>query len=367
MRDPRFWWREAGIVSSMLWPIAALYSAITAARMARKGWQADIPVICVGNFTLGGTGKTPTAIALAGWLKTEGETPFMLTRGYGGRLSGPVQVDPSLHRAEDVGDEPLLLARHAPVIVSRDRAAGAKLAIASGASVIVMDDGLQNPSVVKDLSIAVCDGRRGFGNACVFPAGPLRAKLARQFPFVQAVLTIGDGAGAAAINEAARSHHVPVVSGHLVPDAQAVEGLTGQKIYAFAGIGDPDKFFATLTQAGLTVTERESFPDHHLYAEDEAARILARCEREGLMPVTTEKDWVRLNGASGACGRLAAIARILPVSLRLSDEEALRGLLTRTLAARRSAQMKISATAATAAASPPAATHTLPGDRRSSI
>ena len=334
MRDPRFWWHKPGIAAYLLWPISAVYGAITAARMRRQGLHADIPVICVGNFTLGGTGKTPTAIAIAKLLIAEGEKPFFLTRGYGGRLSGPVRVDPSLHKAEDVGDEPLLLARQAPVIVSRDRAAGAVLATSSGASVIVMDDGLQNPSLMKDVSIAVADARRGFGNAFVFPSGPLRAPLAHQFEHVQAVLMIGKGAGVSQITDGAREHGIAVLQAQLEPSREAIKSFARRKAYAFAGIGDPEKFFMTLASADIEAMVKESFPDHHPYSEEDAGRILARCDSENLIPVTTEKDLARLAGSSGQRGRLAAEAKALPVSLVLDNSEGLRKLLRDALAAR---------------------------------
>jgi tetraacyldisaccharide 4'-kinase len=335
MRDPGFWWQKPGIAAYLLWPISVVYGAITASRMRRQGLRADVPVICVGNFTLGGTGKTPTAIAIAKLLAADGEKPFFLTRGYGGRLRGPIRVDLTQHKAEDVGDEPLLLARQAPVIVSRDRAAGAMLASSSGASVIVMDDGLQNPSLMKDLSIAVADARRGFGNAFVFPSGPLRAPLARQVEHVKAVLMIGKGAGVGQITDTARAHGCPVLSAQLEPSNDAIKSIGRSKAYAFAGIGDPEKFFMTLTSADIEAQVEESFPDHHPYSEDDATRILTRCDSEKLIPVTTEKDLARLAGSSGERARLAASARAIPVTLAFDNSEALRKLLRDALAAHR--------------------------------
>ncbi len=182
MREPAFWWRPAGLMSGLLSPLAAIYGAVAASRMARAGHDAGIPVICVGNPTLGGAGKTPTAIAVAQMLDAAGRRPFVLSRGYGGALAGPVQVDPAHHRATDVGDEPLLLARFAPTIVSRDRAAGADAARAAGAGAVVMDDGFQSPALRKDRSLLVVDGRRGIGNGKVFPAGPLRAATGAAAP-----------------------------------------------------------------------------------------------------------------------------------------------------------------------------------------
>src|SRR4051794_24351770 len=193
MREPSFWWRAGGLMSGLLSPLAAIYGAVAASRLARPGRTAGIPVVCVGNLTLGGAGKTPAAIAAARMLDAAGRRPFVLSRGYGGALAGPVQVDPARHRAAEIGDEPLLLARFAPTIVSRDRAAGADMARAAGAGSIVMDDGFQSPGLHKDRSILVVDGRRGIGNGWVFPAGPLRAPLDSQLRRAQALLVIGSG------------------------------------------------------------------------------------------------------------------------------------------------------------------------------
>lgn len=327
MRDPDFWWQKPGIAAWLLSPIALVYGAIAGRRMRGAGLRVGIPVICVGNFTLGGTGKTPTAIAIATFLAQRGESPFFLTRGYGGRLAGPVQVDPTTHRAVDVGDEPLLLARHAPTIVARDRAAGARFAQLAGASVIVMDDGLQNPSLHKDLSIAVVDAGRGCGNGYVFPAGPLRAPLDTQLLHVHAVLFVGEDAPATEITERARERGLPVLHGRLQPAQDVVASLQSQPVYAFAGIGNPDKFFATLRRAGVTPRVCEAYPDHHPYTDGEAERIVSRCASDNLVPVTTEKDLARLSGRDGPCGRLAAIAKAIPVTLVPDEPSGLPNLL----------------------------------------
>jgi tetraacyldisaccharide 4'-kinase len=199
-----------------------------------------------------------------------------------------------------------------------------------------MDDGLQNPSLHKDLAIAVVDGRRGFGNARVFPSGPLRAPLAAQFAKVHALLVVGKGTGASAIIDVARAYDRPVLHARLEPAPEALKVLVRRKALAFAGIGDPEKFFMTLASAGIEAKIEESFADHHPYSEDEAARILARCEAERLVPVTTEKDVARLTGQDGARGRLAAAAKAVPVSLVPDDPETLRKFLRETLAAARS-------------------------------
>lgn len=330
-RAPLFWWKPRGLLSRLLWPVAAFYGAIAGWRMRRSGQAARIPVICIGNFTLGGSGKTPTVIALAQWLKKTGETPFVLSRGYGGRRKGPLRVEAKNHRAADVGDEPLLIARHAPVIVARDRVMGAALAHDQGASLIVMDDGLQNPSLKKDIVVAVVDGRRGLGNTCVFPAGPLRAPLAAQLEHIDAILVIGTGEGAARITAIAGAHALPLFHARLEPDADALRAIGKARLLAFAGIGDPEKFFATLEDAGLTVAAREGFADHHPYSEADATRLLAQAERDKLLPLTTEKDRARLEGQTGALARLHERAKDLPVRLVIENEEALRGLLRRVL------------------------------------
>src|SRR5262249_23297735 len=265
MRAPAFWWRHPSWEAALLAPLAALYGAVVAQRMARSGRAAGVPVICIGGLTLGGAGKTPTALAVARLLADQ--PPFFLTRGYGGALAGPVVVDPGRHSARDVGDEALLLARVAPTVVARDRAAGAIAARTSGAGVIVMDDGFHSPAVAKDVSLVVVAADHGIGNGRVCPAGPLRAPLAAQLAKADALVVIGEGTAAAfapstaAVIAAAPS--LPVFRGRLAADVAALSALAGRPALAFAGIGHPDKFFATLAAAGIAVAARRPFPDHH--------------------------------------------------------------------------------------------------------
>jgi tetraacyldisaccharide 4'-kinase len=320
-REPAFWWHPPGLISGVLSPLAGAYGAVAAWRMAQPGRAAGIPVLCIGNLTLGGAGKTPAAIVVAQILATAGRRPIVLSRGYGGSLSGPVGVDPAHHRSADVGDEPMLLARVAPTIVSRDRAAGADAACVAGAGLIVMDDGFQNPALHKDRSILVVDGRRGIGNGKVFPAGPLRAPLKIQLRRAHAVLIIGVGAAGEAV--AARAERLPVFHGRLEPDAQALAVLKGRSVLAFAGIGDPEKFFSTLRDAGIEIGAAIPFPDHHRYRRFEARDLIERAGREGLVPVTTEKDMARLYGQDDLAA-LAGIARTLPVTLRVAEDAAFR-------------------------------------------
>jgi tetraacyldisaccharide 4'-kinase len=325
MREPPFWWRQTGLAAAMLTPIAALYGAVAARRLAHTGARVGVPIVCIGNLTVGGAGKTPAALAVAQLFKAGGETPVFLSRGYGGRLAGPVQVDPLQHAASDVGDEPLLLARAASTIVARDRVAGARAAVAAGASIIVMDDGFQNPSLAKDFSVLVVDGRRGIGNGRVIPAGPLRAPLGVQLDRAQALLVVGEGE-AAGLREEARRRALPVIRARLAPDAAFAASLAGKRVLAFAGIGNPEKFFATLRAAGVTVAAGRSFDDHHRYTQADVQTLCKEAERDGLALVTTEKDLARMQRDDGSA-ELAARSRALPVTLTFDDEEGFRKLL----------------------------------------
>jgi tetraacyldisaccharide 4'-kinase len=313
MQAPGFWWRKSGAAATLLSPFAAIYGSIAGRRLAQSGERAGVPVICIGNPTVGGAGKTPTAIAVARLLISAGERPAFLTRGFGGRLAGPVLVE-APHSANDVGDEPLLLARVARTIVARDRVAGAQHAIAAGATVVVMDDGFQNPSLAKDLSILVIDGTRGIGNGRVIPAGPLRAPLAPQLERAQAILIVGDGAGAMPTTK------LPTFHARLEPDRAALASLKNRRVLAFAGIGDPQKFFTMLAAAGINAQIQRGFADHHRYRADEAAALIAEAERHDLVLVTTEKDLARLQG-DPALAVLASRAHALPVELIVSEQD----------------------------------------------
>jgi tetraacyldisaccharide 4'-kinase len=317
MREPGFWWRGDGAAARLLAPAGAAYGLVAARRMAQPGQRAAAPVLCAGNLTVGGSGKTPTAIAVARILVAAGKRPFFLSRGYGGRLAGPVRVD--AQPADDVGDEPLLLARVAPTIVARDRPAGAAAAVQAGADAIVMDDGWQNPSLAKDLVIAVLDGRRGIGNGRLFPAGPLRAPLEFQLDRADVLLVIGPpGSGAEPAIAAGQRRNLPRFDGELAPQPAAIARLAGARVLAFAGIADPGKFFATLEANDITVAERRSFPDHHRFTVGDIAELLARSDRERLALVTTEKDLARLTGDPRAI-ELVRRTSALPVTLVIRD------------------------------------------------
>ncbi|ODN71623.1 tetraacyldisaccharide 4'-kinase [Methylobrevis pamukkalensis] len=325
MRAPAFWWQPPGLVARLLAPVAALWGGLAARRMGQPGRRLPVPVICIGNFVAGGAGKTPTAIAVAGLARQAGHHPVFLTRGYGGRLEGPIRVDPAIHGAADVGDEPLLLARHGPVILARRRAEAADLVAAAGASLVVMDDGFQNPSVDKDLSLVVVDAGRGLGNGRVIPAGPLRAPLGLQAAKADAVVLVGEGApGQAAAGQLAamdcRVLRARLVFGEGLPAA-------GIPLVAFAGIGDPEKFFGQLRGEGHVLAAAVAFPDHHVFTDAEAAGLIGTACKAGAQLVTTEKDHLRLAGAAGRCAELHAAARPIPVRLVFDDPAAVSGLL----------------------------------------
>jgi tetraacyldisaccharide 4'-kinase len=313
----------------MLAPLARLYGLVAARRLAQDGQRSPLPCICVGNFVAGGAGKTPTALAVAARLRTLGHRPVFLTRGYRGRLAGPVLVDPARHGFRDVGDEALLLAAEAPTIVARDRPAGARLALAHG-DVLVMDDGFQNPSLRKDLSIVVVDAAQGIGNGLVMPAGPLRAPLAAQLRRTDAVLEIGEDADASLGNRFDK----PVLRGTLQPDATMAGLLRGRRVLAFCGIGRPEKLAATLRETGADLVELCRFADHHAFTAAEADALLSRAAALDALPVCTAKDSVRLGGEP-ALQRLAKASRVLPVTLMLEEPEKLDALLSAALAAAR--------------------------------
>jgi tetraacyldisaccharide 4'-kinase len=318
MREPAFWWQPG--TGSPLTPFSALYGAVAGLRMQARGERCPLPVICLGNLTVGGSGKTPAALAVVHLLHAARQRPFFLSRGYGGRLAGPVRVNPAVHRAADVGDEPLLLARLAPTVVARDRPAGAKFAQFAGAGVIVMDDGLQNPTLAKDLAIVVIDGRRGIGNGHIIPAGPLRAPLGIQLDHAQAIVVVGPPVGAAAVVERAGRRGLAIFHARLEPDRQVLAAIGRRKVLAFAGIGDPERLFATLTDAGIEVAERAGFADHHRYTGADAQGLIARAQARNLMLVTTEKDLARLSGAA-PLAELAARSSALPVRLVIEEAD----------------------------------------------
>ena len=315
---PDFWARR-GALSLLLAPLGCLYDAAGVVR--RKGVRAErvpVPVICVGNLVAGGAGKTPIVASLATRLVARGIAVHILSRGYGGTLAGPVQVDPARHDAAAVGDEPLMLARGAPTWVARDRAAGARAAAAAGAQAIVMDDGLQNPTLAKDLSLIVFDGGYGFGNRRVMPAGPLREGIARGLARADAAVMLGaDRTGAAT-----RLGKIPILQAEpLTPTAD----LAGRAFVLFAGIGRPQKFFDHFAKTGARIVATRGFPDHHPYGDAELTALADMAEQASATLITTEKDWVRLAPA------WRTRVQYLPLAVAWRDEAAVDRLLDRAL------------------------------------
>ena len=330
MREPAFWHRPPSFMSLLLLPFAALYGAVTARRLQRQGFDAGIPVLCVGNYHVGGAGKTPTVLALTRLLRELGETPVVLSRGYGGQLRGPIKVDAIRHAASDVGDEPLMLARTVAVVVARDRISGVALARSQGASVILMDDGFQNPAIAKDASVIVIDGDRGLGNGYVFPAGPLRAPLAPQLDRTDALVVIGNGTAADAVAAELAARGRPVLRAHLTPDDASLVSLRGKRVLAFAGIGDPQRFFRTLRASGIDVVREHAFADHHPFSQGEIEALITEANRDSLTLVTTEKDLARLQSREGV-PRWAREIVPFAVTLEFDDAAGLRKFVSSRL------------------------------------
>jgi tetraacyldisaccharide 4'-kinase len=311
---PPFWWKKPGIQAWLLAPASWIYGAVAGRRMVRaKRLEMPVPVICVGNFTVGGAGKTPTVIALARAAKAAGYKPGVLSRGYGGGFDQTTIVDPSHHRARDVGDEPLLIARDALTVISRNRVDGARLLVSEGCDLVIMDDGFQSARIHFDFALMVVDTRRGIGNGYIVPAGPVRAPTRLQLRFAHALLKVGKGDAADPfVRQAARSGKA-VYEAHVRPVSG--EDIRGKRVLAFAGIADPEKFYATVQELGGEIAARRSFGDHQHLTDDEIDEILATADREGLEIVTTAKDAVRLRGHHGPAGTLLERANVIEVEL----------------------------------------------------
>ena len=320
MRAPHHWGNppaRPGWRARALEPLGALYAAATARRVAREGAKISVPVICIGNLSAGGTGKTPTAIALLDRLASRGVQAHVVSRGYGGSLEGPVRVDERTHAAHEVGDEPLLLSAFAPTWVAKDRAAGAIAAAQAGAQAILLDDGFQNPDPRKDLSIIVTDAARGFGNHRVIPAGPLREPIAAGMARGDLVLSVGPAAAQAQFDATHRaSVTLPLLRAELEV-LQTGMDWNGLRTLAFAGIGYPEKFFATLRTLGADIIRAEALADHQPLSDALMLRLEKEAQLHGAQLVTTEKDAVRLP----AKFRPKVLA--LPVRLKLADWSAL--------------------------------------------
>lgn len=326
MQPPGFWFRDRSVLGTLLGPLGAIYAGATARRVAQPArLLPDIPVICVGNINIGGTGKTPTVIALVQMLQDMGLHPHVLSRGYGGRLTGPVRVLERQHGAGDVGDEPLLMAAFAPVWVGRDRAATARAAMAQGAEVLIQDDGFQDPALRKDLSLVAVDAALGFGNGRVLPAGPLREPVVAGLARADMVLAIGVPAQTQAFRASVGQVGVPIQSAQLTP-LQTGISWNGQRVLAFAGIGRPEKFFQTLRSEGAVLLRAEALADHQPLSDALMARLELEAKALGAQMVTTEKDAVRLPRS------FRQKVMTLPVRLAWEDASAIKMALQRVLA-----------------------------------
>lgn len=319
MKAPAFWLQPHSVWGQLLAPLGWVYAETTARRLAHaRPWRAPVPVVCVGNLTAGGAGKTPVTRDLVRRLTQQDWRPSVLSRGYGGQARDPTRVDPTRHAAQEVGDEPLLLSVEAPCWVGPDRRESARAALAEGAGVLVLDDGLQNPALAQDLRLVVVDGPVGFGNGRAIPAGPLRERIDDGLRRADAVVLIGPDRQ----NITARvPGHLPVLRAQLA--LQDAAALRGRRLVAFCGIGRPDKFRDSLRDADADVVSFGAFPDHHLYSEAELSEAAALAARRSADLVTTEKDWVRLSPIWR--GRIKA----LPVKLAWQDETQLLPLFDR--------------------------------------
>lgn len=326
--EPSWWYDTISAPPVGLSAVSRLWGWAAVRRFATTvAYRCSLPVVCVGNFTAGGTGKTPLSILIARELQMLGAKPAFLTRGYGGSARGPRRVDPSIDTAAEVGDEPLLLAREATVMIDAVRARGARMleqdAGLTASTVIVMDDGLQNPGLAKNLAIAVVDGRRGLGNGLVIPAGPLRAPLQFQLGLAGAVVVTrpsGSGPSPQIADSLRQQFPGPVLEAWPEAGGES-DWLAGTRVLAFAGIANPERFFTTLETLGAVVAHRVPFRDHHRFTASDARRLLALAQAERLSLVTTEKDGTRLKDATGVLADLAQATRMLPIRLVMSDRD----------------------------------------------
>ncbi len=311
---PPFWWKPTAWQGWLLAPFGIMYGRISGAKMDfTADSTVDAPVICVGNFIAGGAGKTPTVQMICKYLSSRKFKPGILSRGFGGAITSPTVVNPEFHNAHDVGDEALLHAANHTTVVGKHRPSGAKLLIDEGCDFIVMDDGFQNPSLVRDYSLVVVDSKRALGNGFTIPAGPLRVPLETQLHHTDSVLMIGDhDAGIKLVRKIVRSGRQVFHAGVSVIGRSK---LRGKKVLAFAGIADPTKFYDSLENIGVKIVDRESFGDHHHFLDEECEELIERAEKQNLTLITTSKDHARLREMGDVRNRLAELTQVLNIEL----------------------------------------------------
>jgi tetraacyldisaccharide 4'-kinase len=326
---PPFWWEKPDWRAVALSPLSKIYGAVAGRHIRRaKPPAISSPVLCVGNFTVGGAGKTPTSIAFAQAALATKLKPGIVSRGYGGAFSGLHRVDPDRDSARHVGDEPLLLARHAPVVVCADRLAGARALQEAGCDFIIMDDGFQSARLHFDYALMVVDAGRGIGNGHVLPGGPLRAPLTDQLVRTDALLKIGTANGADQLIRRASRAAKPIYEAVLQP--RTLGNIAGKSFLAFAGIGDPSKFFRTLQETGADIAQTRSFPDHHPYTDEDISALRVEAEKAGLTLITTAKDYVRLLDGNSASIDFAAHTQVLEIELLFGHPQTAANIIRET-------------------------------------
>lgn len=291
IKAPQFWWEPLPFYGKIFSFLSWIYGWIVESRLKSvTPIRVSVPVICVGNLSLGGTGKTPVVLFLADYFLKKGRKVGVLTRGYGGKVKGPLRVNTNHHTEREVGDESLLLAGVVPTWVAHDRVAGAKEMVRKGINLILMDDGHQNPFLYKDLNLVVVDGFQGFGNKEIFPLGPLRESLKCGLERADVVVSVRSPSKT--LKQDLASYKGVIAVAEIILDKNA---LPSQKIMAFCGIGNPDKFFTSLERAGGEIVERQAFPDHYRYSSSDLKFLKKKALSHQSILVTTEKDWVRLD------------------------------------------------------------------------
>lgn len=315
---PPFWWKKNSWQGYMLSPASYVYGKIAAKRMDMEASaKVNVPVICVGNFVVGGAGKTPTVQMLSNYARTRGYKVGILSRGHGGAITSPTVVQLDKHNSHDLGDEALLHAQNATTVISTNRVAGAELLLDQDCTLIIMDDGFQNPSLHKDFNLIAVDAKRGLGNGFAMPAGPMRVPFKHQLLHTDAIFITGKGtAGDLVIRKAARAGK-PVFQSNI--DVFDKKKYKGQKAFAYAGIADPSKFFDTLEEVGVDIKVRQNFGDHHVFTEDECADLIDRSKQQELQLFTTAKDAARLKDRGEAQNKLLELSEVVRIALTPED------------------------------------------------